>query len=128
MSKFRASSGIALAVTYLAAFPGQSAPMTHGIDLAGTDHSVTPGDKFFASTKRTWIQRTKFPAGKTSFGPGEILVEKTREQLRGLIHDSRTTVSMSRMTDSSGFATAMTPCLSIATAAKRSRSIVTVFY
>ncbi|HVU19627.1 MAG TPA: M13 family metallopeptidase [Rhizomicrobium sp.] len=62
--------------------------MAHGIDLAGIDHSVIPGDDFFAYANGAWIKRTEIPADKASYGPGEILVEKTREQVRGLIQDA----------------------------------------
>lgn len=88
MSRFRAPSGIALAVISLTVLPVQSSPMTHGIDLAGIDHSVVPGDDFFAYANGAWIKKTEIPADKASYGPGEILVEKTREQVRGLIQDA----------------------------------------
>jgi predicted metalloendopeptidase len=60
----------------------------HGIDMAGIDHSVAPGDDFFAYANGTWIRKTEIPADRASYGPGEILVEKTREQVRGLIQDA----------------------------------------
>ena len=88
MSRFRMPSGIALAVISLAVLPVQSAPMTHGIDLDGIDHTVAPGDDFFAYANGAWIKRTEIPADKASYGPGEILIEKTREQVRGLIQDA----------------------------------------
>jgi putative endopeptidase len=72
----------------LSVLPVQSAPMSHGIDLDGIDHSVAPGDDFFAYANGAWIKKTEIPADKASFGPGEILVEKTREQVRGLIQDA----------------------------------------
>jgi len=62
--------------------------MTHGIDLAGIDHSVAPGDDFFAYANGAWIKKTEIPADKASYGPDAILVEKTREQVRGLIQDA----------------------------------------
>ncbi len=76
------------ATTLLTVFAVQSAPMSHGIDLAGIDHSVAPGDDFFAYANGAWIKKTEIPADKASYGPGEILVEKTREQVRGLIQDA----------------------------------------
>jgi predicted metalloendopeptidase len=62
--------------------------MTHGIDLAGIDHSVKPGDDFFAYANGTWIKNTEIPADKSSYGPDAILIEKTREQVRGLIQNA----------------------------------------
>jgi predicted metalloendopeptidase len=87
MLRLRASAGLFAAIS-LTVTAVQSAPMSHGIDLAGIDHSVAPGDDFFAYANGAWIKKTEIPADKASYGPGEILVEKTREQVRGLIQDA----------------------------------------
>jgi predicted metalloendopeptidase len=84
MNILRVSAAILVAISAsLAAV--QSAPVSHGIDLAGIDHGVAPGDDFFAYANGTWIKKTEIPADKASYGPGAILVEKTREQVRELI-------------------------------------------
>jgi predicted metalloendopeptidase len=83
-----AALGAAFASAVVLTAASKDAPPVHGIDLAGIDHSVAPGDDFFAFANGAWIKRTEIPADRASYGPGEILVEKTREQVRGLIQDA----------------------------------------
>jgi predicted metalloendopeptidase len=59
-----------------------------GIDLAGMDKSVQPGDDFNAYTNGGWIKATPIPADKSSYGIGQILVDKTRKQTLSLIEDA----------------------------------------
>jgi predicted metalloendopeptidase len=87
MNRIGVSAAILVAISASLAVV-QSAPMSHGIDLAGIDHGVVPGDDFFDYANGTWIKKTEIPADRASYGPGEILVEKTREQVRGLIQDA----------------------------------------
>ena len=65
-----------------------ASPAGHGIDLAGIDHSVKPGDDFFLYANGAWSKTAVIPPDKAGIGPGEVLVEKTREQVRGLIQDA----------------------------------------
>jgi predicted metalloendopeptidase len=89
MSAHRAAAlGAALASAVLLTAASKDQASGHGIDLAGIDHSVAPGDDFFAHANGSWIKKTEIPADRASYGPGEILVEKTREQVRGLIQDA----------------------------------------
>src|ERR1700744_1241786 len=88
MSVLRVSAAVLAASLSLTLLPVQAEPMGHGIDLDGIDHSVKPGDDFFAYANGTWIKKTEIPADKATVGPGEMLVEKTREQVRGLIQDA----------------------------------------
>jgi putative endopeptidase len=59
-----------------------------GIDLAGMDKSVAPGDDFNAYTNGGWIKATPIPADKSSYGAGAILSDQTRERLRALFQES----------------------------------------
>jgi putative endopeptidase len=59
-----------------------------GIDLAGMDKSVAPGDDFNAYTNGGWIKATPIPADKSSYGAGAILADETRERLRALFQES----------------------------------------
>jgi putative endopeptidase len=61
---------------------------TSGIDLAGMDKSVPPGDDFNGYTNGGWIKATPIPADKSSYGPSAILIDETRKRLLGLIEDS----------------------------------------
>src|SRR6185312_4843909 len=60
----------------------------HGIDLAGIDKSVKPGDDFFGYANGAWLKTHEIPSDRASYGPGSILIDKTREQVRVLIQDA----------------------------------------
>src|SRR5277367_7012561 len=59
-----------------------------GIDLAGMDKSVAPGDDFNAYTNGAWTKATTIPADKASYGTDTALADKTRERLLALIQES----------------------------------------
>jgi predicted metalloendopeptidase len=82
MLKFRVA---ALAV--LAASSATAATM-HGVDTASMDRAVTPGDDFYAYANGTWLKTHPIPADRASYSPAAMLIEKTREQVRGLIQDA----------------------------------------
>jgi predicted metalloendopeptidase len=84
MLMFRLAAFAAVA----ASFAAIAATDTHGIDLAGMDRSVAPGDDFFGYANGTWLKNTDIPADRASYGPGSILIDKTREQVRTLIQDA----------------------------------------
>src|SRR5688500_16562138 len=46
---------------------------TWGIDVAGMDRSVKPGDDFVAYSSGKWLAATEIPADKTSYGSFNIL-------------------------------------------------------
>jgi putative endopeptidase len=56
-----------------------------GIDLAGMDRSVKPGDDFFAYANGTWIKETDIPPDKSAYGAGGILADSTDRQVADLI-------------------------------------------
>jgi predicted metalloendopeptidase len=63
-------------------------PLAAGIDLAGMDTSVAPGDDFNAYANGGWIKATPIPADKPSYGIGEILVDETRKRTLALIQEA----------------------------------------
>jgi putative endopeptidase len=65
--------------------PATSLPS--GIDVAGMDTSVAPGDDFNAYANGGWIKATAIPADKSSYGAGSVLVDQTRKQTIALIQD-----------------------------------------
>jgi len=74
-----------------AAAPGcRKAPSSPaaGIDLAGMDTSVAPGDDFNAYTNGGWIKATPIPADKPSYGVFTMLADETRKRLLSLIQES----------------------------------------
>src|SRR3954447_22593594 len=58
-----------------------------GIDLAGMDHSVKPGDDFFAYANGTWLKNTEIPPDKSAYGAGGILVDITDRRVADLIQE-----------------------------------------
>src|SRR5215469_15211801 len=59
-----------------------------GVDFAGMDHSVKPGDDFFNYANGSWIKKTEIPADRSNYGVGAIMVEKTLKEVRGLIEEA----------------------------------------
>jgi putative endopeptidase len=58
-----------------------------GIDLAGMDRAVKPGDDFFSYANGTWVKRTAIPADRSSTGPTEDLEELTEHRTADLIRN-----------------------------------------
>jgi putative endopeptidase len=67
----------------LAAAPG--APRSGGIDLAGMDRSVAPGDNFFAYANGSWVKTASIPPDRSSYGPTAMLAELTAKRTSDLI-------------------------------------------
>jgi len=61
----------------------------HGIDLAGIDRAVKPGDDFFAYANGTWIKTTEIPADRSSFGSGAVMDELTSKRTADLIKETQ---------------------------------------
>ncbi len=68
--------------------PASTAPAAHGIDLAGIDHSVAPGDNFFAYANGTWLKTTEIPADRSAFGTSSMLDELSRQRTAALIKEA----------------------------------------
>ncbi len=77
----------ACSATTPAPVPAGAAPPS-GIDTAGVDTSVAPGDDFYAYANGAWIKATPIPPDKSSYGASSILVDKTRKQTIALIEDA----------------------------------------
>jgi len=78
----------ALAVIAVSATAVAAQSDGHWIDLAGIDHAVAAGDDFYQYANGAWIKTAVIPPDRAAEGPGAILVEKTRERVRGLIQDA----------------------------------------
>ena len=82
------------AIVFAAALAGTPACRTArpspaaGIDLAGMDKSVAPGDDFNAYTNGGWIKATPIPSDKPSYGIATMLADETRKRLLALIQES----------------------------------------
>ena len=82
----------ALAVLLLAAAvscaPKPPAPDSHGLDLAGMDTTVAPGDDFFSYANGGWMKATEIPAERSSYGNFAALAEATAKRTSDLIEDA----------------------------------------
>src|SRR5688500_3748629 len=56
-----------------------------GIDLAGMDRSVKPGDDFFAYVNGTWAKTTPIPSDRSSYGAFILLRDLSEARLRKLV-------------------------------------------
>lgn len=61
-----------------------------GIDLAGMDPNVRPGDDFFAYVNGTWVESTEIPADKARYGTFDILRDESQENVKAIIEESAT--------------------------------------
>ncbi len=60
-------------------------PASHGIETAGMDRAVAPGDDFFAYANGTWLKKTTIPADRASTGNFAMLDELTSKRTSDLI-------------------------------------------
>ncbi len=58
---------------------------SRGIDLAGIDRSVAPGDDFFRYANGTWLKTTEIPADRSVWGTSGTLIELTARRTADLI-------------------------------------------
>jgi putative endopeptidase len=77
-------AGVALALACPPSVAAQQAPAT-GLDTAGMDRSVRPGDNFFSYANGTWLAHTEIPVDRSSYGSSSILVELTDKRTAELI-------------------------------------------
>src|SRR5438105_15288553 len=75
----------ALGTASPAATPAQS---PHGVDLAGIDRSVAPGDDFFRYDNGAWLTVTEIPPDRSSYGPAEQLTQLTAERTAELVRNT----------------------------------------
>jgi len=59
-----------------------------GIDLAGIDRSVAPGDDFFGYANGAWIENTAIPPDRSSWGISGVVEELTSRRTADLIADA----------------------------------------
>ena len=63
-------------------------PLSSGVDLAGMDKTVNPGDDFYEYVSGTWLKTTPIPPDKSRFGVTTILADQTLKQLQGLLQET----------------------------------------
>jgi len=60
---------------------------TFGIDTAGMDKSVAPGDDFFEYANGLWAKNTPIPPDKARYGMFNVLDDLSKERTRTIIED-----------------------------------------
>ena len=61
-----------------------------GVDLAGMDNGVKPGDDWFNYVNGTWAKNTQIPADRSSYGAFAVLRDLSESRLRTLVEGYRT--------------------------------------
>ena len=56
-----------------------------GIDVAGMDKSVAPGDDFYGYVNGDWARNTAIPADKASYGAFDTLADLSRNRTRAIL-------------------------------------------
>src|SRR5580765_8047189 len=56
-----------------------------GIDLAGIDKSIDPGDDFFGYANGTWSRAVQIPSDRPSYGAFDAIAEKVNARTADLI-------------------------------------------
>lgn len=64
--------------------PGRSTS-AQGIDLAGIDKSIDPGDDFFGYANGTWSRAAQIPGDRPSYGAFDVIAEKVNARTADLI-------------------------------------------
>jgi putative endopeptidase len=80
-----ASSLIVFTCLVAACVYGRTAATPHGIDVAGMDRTVAPGDDFNAYANGGWTKTTSIPPDRASYGPWVVLIDQTRQRVVSLI-------------------------------------------
>ena len=79
--------------TTAAAPPPDLAPAAaaaSGLDVAGMDRAVAPGDDFFAYANGGWLKTHDIPADRSGYGAGAVLVELTAKRVADLVQQAAT--------------------------------------
>jgi putative endopeptidase len=63
-------------------------PQTHGLDVAGMDKSVNPGDDFFAYANGNWLKSTPIPPDRSRYGVFTMLDEEANRRTADLIRNA----------------------------------------
>ncbi len=61
------------------------APSVHGIDLAGMDRSVSPGDDFYGYANGAWMKATEIAPDRSSAGVWDVLRERATARTHDLL-------------------------------------------
>ncbi len=87
MHRLRPFAPFVLALLLATPVPAQTnaARPPAGVDLAGMDTTVQPGDSFWQYANGTWLEQAEIPADRSSWGPADVLSELTDRRTADLI-------------------------------------------
>jgi len=63
-------------------------PATPGLDTAGMDRSVRPGDDFFRYANGTWFTQTEIPADRAAVGGSSVAARRGQQALADIVGDA----------------------------------------
>ncbi|MBS0591650.1 MAG: M13 family metallopeptidase, partial [Proteobacteria bacterium] len=89
-SRAVATFAVAGAVVLAASAYAEKPVAIHGVDLAGINHAVKPGDDFFDYANGAWIKTNEIPADRSSWGAWGVLAERNNQRVRDLIEGAAT--------------------------------------
>src|SRR5262249_42067537 len=90
-----AVSALALALSACSPSKPATPPAPHqtGVDKAGMDAAVKPGDDFFLYANGAWDKATEIPADRSSWGGNAILGEQVDKDVRAIIEGASTSAA-----------------------------------
>ena len=77
-----------LAIILTSAQVFAAAPAAPGLDLAGMDRTVAPGEDFFAFANGSWLKSAEIPADRGGTGTGVVLTDLTNKRTAALIQEA----------------------------------------
>ena len=91
---FLAAAALACVLTAVRAGAAPAAPQygDWGLDTAGMDASVRPGDDFFSYVNGTWVAKTPIPSDRSGWGVDAILTEGAEAHVRTILEADPATV------------------------------------
>ena len=90
MTRRRLGLGLGVLCAVLGAQRGQADPAAiapWGIDLAGMDRSVAPGDDFVRFSGGAWLANTPIPPDRTSWGPFFELRARAEQDVKAIVDE-----------------------------------------
>jgi putative endopeptidase len=76
---------LALSLAAVPLVPLHAQRAVPGLDTAGMDRSVRPGDDFFLYANGSWLRRTVIPADRSSYGAFNIADERAERRLTTIV-------------------------------------------
>jgi putative endopeptidase len=68
--------------------PGESRPKAPGVDVAGMDRAVRPGDDFYAYANGGWMKSTEIPADRAVYASFTFVEEEVEKRVVAIIQDA----------------------------------------